>query len=226
MPLDIYDEKDGILVNLKKFAYINLPFIIALLVCVCIIIQYTDKNIVSGLITIILLQMWSYFSHILGHTNVPLINWHLLHHKPEVSRKPLYVLLEFYINFMFSGGFILIFYLIAFKQLFNIDFGINNYIVLFWSLVYSTYHLFNYHYLDFDTHDNHHKNNNCNYAPDWMDIMFKTKTNGEHIENMNSSIINIIVSMLIVVQLKGTKYDLITIISYCINKIIQYFYKI
>jgi len=215
-----YSECDGRLVNLLKFVKINVTFFVVLLTCVLIISLKTEMNVAMGIITIFLLQAWSYFSHIMGHKDILFINWHLLHHNPDVSKKPLYVVVEFYINFIFSGGFLLIFWILFFKQFLNVDIGVSCYIVFFWSIVYSTYHLLNYHYLDIESHHNHHKNTSKNFAPDWMDILFLTKTNDEKIENMNSSVINMVFATCVVLFLKDTNFDPIVFISSLMDKLV------
>jgi hypothetical protein len=215
-----YSERDGRMVNLLKFLRINVSFFVVLLICVLIISLKTDTNVAIGFITIFLLQAWSYFSHMLGHNDILFINWHLLHHNPDVSKKPLYMFIEFCINFMFSGGFLLIFWVLFFKQFLNVDVGINCYIVFFWSIVYSTYHLLNYHYLDVESHHNHHKNTSKNFAPDWMDILFLTKTNDEKMENMNSSVINMVFATCLVLFLKDTAFDPVAFISNLMGKFV------
>jgi len=195
------------------------------------IIKYTDNNIIHGFVTLILLQLWTYYTHMLAHKdlcffNNPYFNWHLHHHNPELSKTFFYILLEFYVNFIISGGFILIFIFLLIEQIFHLNFAINYYIILLWCFSYSTYHIFNYHYLNFETHKNHHINpSEKNYAPDWIDIIFNTKTDGEEIENMNSIIINIILSIFIIFMIKGENYDPIIFINYYINKYIPSIYS-
>jgi hypothetical protein len=214
-----YKQEKGLLHNVFQSIKTNIPFWTIFIIALLILIQRTDKNYLSGIITIILLQVWTYFSHIIGHLDIPGLHWHLFHHQPEKAHQPLYILIETLVNFLFSGGFLLIIGLICLKKILNIDFKLNYYIILFWSLIYVSYHMLNYHYIDIDTHYNHHQDPNTNFSPDWMDILFNTKNDGECFENMNSAILNTIGSLLIVLLFRKTKYDPIRLIKKLIDKI-------
>ena len=55
-----------------------------------------------------------------------------------------------------------------FRKKFNVKL-LNNYVILYYSIVYTTHHMINYHYLDVDTHNRHHADENTNFGPDyWM----------------------------------------------------------
>lgn len=218
---DIYHKNDGIYINLQKYFYKNIPFIFTFILGFIVIIKYTSKynnNIIIDFITLIALPFWAYFIHIFSHHyNKFIFNWHLFHHNPEISKQPFYMLLEFYGNFMIGGGIIIILYNLLMNQLFNLNFHFNYYIILYWSIIYSTYHVINYHVLYFDSHYHHHIYNAIsNYGPDWVDIIFETKTENEKIENSNSSAINNIIAMLIVLLLKNKFDDIIKFINYYI----------
>ena len=206
-----YNKNDGIVKNLYKFTMINYAYIIIQLLAVVIINAYTDKNIALSLFTIIFVQFWSYISHIFSHSQYILnfMKLHHFHHKPEISNQPYYVCIELYANLIFSGGIILIILNLFNQRYFGTQYKFfNYYIILLWSFIYSSYHLINYHFLDIETHINHHKyEGTTNFAPDWWDIIFETKREKDAIENANSSIINVIISTIVVLLLKWSQYD-------------------
>jgi hypothetical protein len=53
-----------------------------------------------------------------------------------------------------------------------------------------------------------------------MDILFLTKTNDEKIENMNSSVINMVFATCVVLFLKDTNFDPIVFISSLMDKLV------
>ena len=205
-----YKKQKGIQQNLNEFASENSVFIFIVSCVSILLILGTDGNWISGIGTIIFLQFWSYFTHIASHRNIPILNGHLYHHNPETAHQPFYEVIEWLVNFFFFGGFILIPLSILIQKYTKIKLGLNLYIVLFWALVYTTYHMLNYHYIDFDTHFNHHQDASMtNFSPEWMDIMFHTKTEGECYENMDSSILNMVVFVIIILVWKDSKYDIL-----------------
>jgi hypothetical protein len=113
-------------------------------------------------------------------------------------------------NFFTIGGAILLFPLLYIKNVLNIHL-LNHYVILIWSLVYTSYHSINYHIFETNNiHVEHHESLHYNYGPEWFDIIFATKQDGSDIENMNSGIFNVIVVSMIVLLLKDTKYDILS----------------
>ena len=211
-------KEDGVFKNLYKFCIINYPYIIVQILSVVIINKYTDRNLFISFFTLFFIQFWSYISHAYAHsTYIPdFMKMHDLHHNPDISNQAYYILIEFYINIMFAGGFLLIIYSIFIQRIFGAQYKIfNYYIILLWCITYSTYHLINYHYLSIKTHENHHEYNaTTNFSPDWWDIIFETKKEKDAIENTNSSIINIIFATILVLWIKSLdKYDPIKLMS-------------
>ena len=216
-------KKDGIFKNLYKFSMINYPYIIVQIISVIIINAYTDNNLFLSFFSLIFIQFWSYISHMYAHsTYIPsFMKMHDLHHNSAISNQPYYILIEFYINIMFAGGFILIIYNLFFQRFFGNQYKIfNYYIILSWCLIYSSYHLINYHFLSIKTHENHHEYiGTTNFSPDWWDIIFETKIEKDAIENTNSSIINIIIVTILILWLKSLgNYDPIKILTEIIIK--------
>lgn len=81
--------------------------------------------------------------------------------------------------------------------------------------------MINYHILKVPTHVKHHENVNSNFGPDIMDILFKTKQDGDYIENMNHGIYNTLIILCFILVTKDTRFDIIQIISKIINKVLD-----
>ena len=90
----------------------------------------------------------------------------------------------------------------------------NHHTILIWALIFTTYHLINYHVVKHEIHAQHHVENGVNnYGPEWFDILCNTKAEKSEMEDMNSVMINIVVIIFIVLGLKDTPYDLIQILT-------------
>jgi hypothetical protein len=208
----IYSKNDSFIVNEMKFAVLNEPFLWIILVILFIINYKTDQNIFIAIFTFYFVTSWSYFTHLLSHTKLFNIlgQFHLLHHNPEYSQSWIVFFLEAFIDFTF-GGFLLIFPGIFVEKIFGFRI-FNYYIILLWSLFYLTYHLINYHLSKPDIHKQHHiDNGTSNFGPEWMDIIFDTKTDNSKFENMNSGIINMVIITIIILYLKDSNFDLIKV---------------
>jgi hypothetical protein len=95
---------------------------------------------------------------------------------------------------------------------------VNHYTILVWAIIFTTYHLINYHVLSHEVHAQHHNEKGVNnYGPEWFDIMCNTKADNSEIEDMNSVIINIIVVLTLVLSLKDTSFDVVKIFEGIIN---------
>ena len=117
--------------------------------------------------------------------------------------------MEGFQNILFGGGLIIIF-LKLFKIKFNIlnyNYSLNNYIIILWALLYSSYHLINYTLKNpNNTHTEHHINYNTNYGPDFMDILLGTKYDTNHIDNNNDGAINLIIITIFLLLLQYFYY--------------------
>jgi len=161
-----------------------------------LIIYITKSNIIFCIFSLLILQTWSYFSHRWTHEGLmdPLSNLHLLHHKNQSS-----LLLEFIVNFIVYGGFIFLPINILLSYLGKIEL-FNNYIIIFWSILYSTYHVINYHYKDFESHKMHHVDTTTEFGPPWMDILFETHNEKINQEKMDSSVINMSIAFIVTIS--------------------------
>jgi hypothetical protein len=117
-----------------------------------------------------------------------------------------------------------LFYLILYVSTLIIDYYTDkNWQLSLWTILYIQVWSYFLHYishkryiynsLGFDLHDSHHSDNhhklngNTNFGPDWVDIIFKTKPDNDEIENSNSSIINSIIALIIVLITLNTPLD-------------------
>jgi len=206
----IYSKNESFIVNEIKLAILNEPLLWTALIIVFIINYKTDQNIFIAIFTFYFVTSWSYFTHLLSHTKLfnSFGQFHLLHHNVEYSESWIVFLLEAMIDFFIFGGFLLIFTGIFIEKI--VGFRIfNYYIILLWSLFYLSYHLINYHISKPDAHKQHHiDNGTSNFGPEWMDIIFDTKTDNSKFENLNSGIINMIIVTIIILYLKDSRFDL------------------
>jgi hypothetical protein len=206
----IYSKNDSFIINEIKLAILNEPLLWTALVIVFIINYKTDQNIFIAIFTFYFVTSWSYFTHLLSHTKLfnAFGQFHLLHHNPEYAESSIVFLLEALIDFFTFGGFLLIFAGIFIEKI--VGFRIfNYYIILLWSFFYLSYHLINYHLSKPDAHKQHHiDNGTSNFGPEWMDIIFDTKTDNSKFENLNSGIINMVIITIVILYLKDSNFDL------------------
>jgi hypothetical protein len=210
----IYEKEKGVKYNIWQHIKLNSPWYFTLIVCVLIIDYYTVKNKLFSINSMILIQMWGYFTHWISHNRyfdyITGMDWHDIHHGPN-SKQLHNVLIEVYVDIVSSGGIGIMVTIMLLCKLFGESLMIlNYYIIVLWSFIYTSGHLINIHYLKFYTHKNHHKFNGLtNLGPDWLDILLETKPSDDIIENENSFIINAIIGTIIIVWSVNTKYDLV-----------------
>jgi hypothetical protein len=193
------------IINIIKSIFINYKSFTLAFICCC---YFSYPNIYFGLFTVLYTSYISYISHFLSHVKeFPILNkLHLHHHNSKTFFGYFNQFIFQIINHLFLP--------ILIKHSFNITL-INEYIILFTELIYTTVHLINYSYLHVnDIHEKHHlqdinyKNakHNCkliNFGPDYMDILFGTKYKPDtQIENFDHSILNMLFSFSCVVFLK------------------------
>lgn len=185
-----YNKKDGLKKHLELYICKNYPLIIVGYTIVYFFDKYTETIPFMTLLTLFFMMGWTYYSHMFTHIG-PTMSLHSYHHDKEVCSKWNYRLLEFFIDLIFFGGIILIPVGMFFEKVFKSRM-FNYYGILFWAILYASYHL-NWHFLPSpNPHYYHHENVYCNYGPDILDILFGTKMEFDIIENMNTSIMNIL----------------------------------
>ena len=187
-----YHKKDGVLHNLQKYAKKNKPLIVFGYLVVFLFDYYTEKIPFLTLGTLFFLMGWTYFSHIIAHTKFMEGNIHKFHHDPAKSTQNGYRVLEFLVDIFIFGGLVLVPLNYGIEKLMGSHWRCFNYYgILFWSLLYATYHL-NWHFITYTSpHSFHHEDARYNFGPDILDILFETKKDEDIIENMNYALINI-----------------------------------
>ena len=210
-----YYTQDTLIHNYTKYLHVNMPIILFSFIISIIIDYYTLNDYSISAITFITVTLWTYFIHRLFHIYPDTFGYfHQTHHTE--NNGILHFITENIFNFFTIGGAILLFPLLYIKNHFNLTL-LNNYVIFIWSLVYSSYHSFNYHIFETnDIHREHHESLYYNYGPEWVDIIFDTKQDESDIENMNSGIFNVIIVSTVVLLLKDTKYDILSDV-YCIS---------
>ena len=161
-------------------------------------ISYVTKDFYRGFFTIYFVTVFSYFSHSIGHKYFPFNIFHKIHHDDKVNDKWWARGIEWLVNFLQIGGILLI----PINELINKKYGVrllNNYVILYFSFVYTSHHMINYHLMKVDTHVRHHKDVDTNFGPDYMDTLMGTKQHNSKFEDMKESILNTLISTLIVI---------------------------
>lgn len=170
---------------IKKSVTINTKSWILLLVSI-IIISY--NNLLNGITTFFFMLFASHIFHYACHTALYTNSVHIYHHKhsnylSHISQ----MILEFcsILFFIFS------------KHLFGWLF-LNEFIVFFYYLFYTTVHNINYSIFHVNNvHENHHKLLTLNLGPDICDILFQTKFDlDSSIENTDHYTWNIFFSLI------------------------------
>jgi hypothetical protein len=155
IPNSINNATNSIILNYKSW--------VVLMISVIII---SSKNIGNGILTFFFMLFASHLFHYACHLALYTNSVHLYHHKhnnylSHISQ----LILEFcsILFFMFS------------KRVFSLTF-INEWIVLFYYIFYTTVHNVNYSVFHINNvHENHHKLLLLNLGPDICDIIFQTK---------------------------------------------------
>jgi hypothetical protein len=162
-----------------------------------IAVVYPDRPWPSTLVGGCLMAYNYYFSHRLLHflPNDHWLNFHFwLHHDPVLPRwlaLPLEGIIEL--------GYFMLFPILI--QWVTGDWVIPFSVILLLSLTYTSYHMIQYSTLKSETHGRHHKDPTKNFAPDFIDHMFKSNYD-ETYEDMSSGAINCLVSAVLVIWLK------------------------
>ena len=207
MKKNIYNKDDGVLKNALKFFKVNFIYNLGILIS-CIIIGSINNNIIKAIYTGGVLYFWAYFIHIIAHNIFPMTFFHGFHHNPKINTTWYAELIETFVNIFGSGGLSLAIVNMLIEIIFKVKI-LDNDVLLFTTFLYTSFHMINYHILKVPTHVKHHEDVNSNFGPDIMDILFKTKQNGDNIEDMNHGVINVVIILSFILITKNTKYDII-----------------
>ncbi len=196
-----FNIKNGKIKNLGKCLSINMIFYIIFFgvgYYLGLIINKPNK----ALFTLAFCTLFSYLSHRVSHLYFPFNfkYFHQLHHNEKHNKKVWAEIIEWLVNIIQIGGLILIPINYFIEKYFKIQF-LSNYLIIYYTLVYTSTHMINYHIMSIDTHIKHHLNTKTNFGPDYVDILFGTKYNGSTFEEMNETIINSLYSGIIVLFL-------------------------
>jgi sterol desaturase/sphingolipid hydroxylase (fatty acid hydroxylase superfamily) len=179
----------------------------------------TGDNMFRTILTYFGISVWTYAVHWFMHKyeNTILGKIHAIHHMPEYKDYISTEIFEIFVNLTIIGGLLWIPIIMVLENYVGIQLA-NHYVILAWAIIFTTYHLINYHILSHAVHAQHHTENGVNnYGPEWFDIICNTKAENSEIEDMNSVIANIIVVTALVLSLKDTSYDVVGVFSHLIQ---------
>ena len=154
-----------------------------------------SNNYTIGMITAIIAILQAYFTHKYLHEHYNLFTvLHYYHHKYDNF-------FSHFIAYLYEVGYVCIFLLL------NDIFGtiiLDGWVILLFSLLYTSVHNINYGYLHVNTvHELHHKYPLTNIGLDICDIIFGTKHPDDiTVENTNHYIPNIIISTVLILFIK------------------------
>lgn len=186
-----------------------------------LLIGIMTNDVTRCLLTGVVMHFWAHRSHVWAHSTWPWTWFHGWHHDPDHSKTNWGVFIETYTNVVGSGGLTLIPYNILLQLLTGVKL-FDNYALFYFALLYSTFHMLNYHILDIKSHHDHHDDIGCNYGPDIMDVIFETKKDNEEYEDMNHATINNVGMLIPVILLYGSKLDPIVFVERLIKIILKH----
>jgi len=165
----------------------------ALLLISITILSYPDLKL--GFITFFIMLFLSYFLHKESHRykNIITIAHHYHHNNNNFLSHFIQILVEISIGSIFA----------LLYNIFKTSF-LNPWIIIFYIIFYSTVHNINYSIFHVNrVHELHHKHIHTNLGPDICDIIGRTKNALEsYVENTNHYIPNIVVAFIIVTIIK------------------------
>jgi len=201
---------------LTKYFKINYIFYITLIICLFILSIKYSKPIIYLMICFIIISFYGYSTHIFSHSLsvTKLYNshdtilkkiypidlfikkycdihdfHHNIHHNTDINNLFFNRLLEGLNNLFFQSIILIIFkYILIF---------LDDKIIIFWGLFYTTFHVINVSINNPLVHKEHHINCKTNLGIEFYDILMGTKYNWKHIECHNSGSINIIILTLL-----------------------------
>lgn len=112
-----------------------------------------------------------------------------IHHNSSVNKQRYNIAKETLVNILIQGiiPFIYTYTFIVLTSYVDLK------IFAFWALLYTSVHIINYTLIYSKTHEEHHINKFTNYGYDIYDIIFKTKSNTNNIEDINHYSINAVI---------------------------------
>lgn len=194
----------------KYFKYQFIPYA-SMFVLECIIDQ---QNPLVTLISVFIINIWSYFVHYSYHLIPKSINPHLFfHHEKDgegENKTETTIVQKFVGDWLEILGNVWIFLLLyIIKKQFDITF-IKDQTLFFACILYLSVHMINYSILHVGPeHSRHHNIEKiCNVGPDVFDVLFNTKCDhgeDDEFENLNHMILNMIICFYITIALFDIK---------------------
>lgn len=208
---ELYSHQDGLYNNMIKMTNVNYLLFVAIILGGITINEVTGDNMFRTILTYFGISAWTYVVHWFMHKykNTILGKIHAVHHNPEYKDNISTEIFEIFVNLMIIGGLLWIPIIMVLENYAGIHLA-NHYVILAWSIIFTTYHLINYHIFNHTVHAQHHNEKGVNnYGPEWFDIICNTKAEDSEIEDMNSVIVNIIVATAFVLLVKDTSCDVV-----------------
>ena len=210
----IYSHNDGLYNNIVKTLDLNFGLYACVLLAGFIVNYKTGDCIVRTGFTYLLITLWTYYVHKSMHiyAKAPIGIIHGIHHNLFYKDSTVAEIFEVFVNIILIGGLFWVPIMMLIENLIGFKI-VNHYMIVIWAIIFTSYHLINYHVVSHDIHAQHHIENGMNnYGPDPYDILFNTKAEHSNIEDMNSVIINIFITIFLVLSVKDTPYDIIQLI--------------
>lgn len=139
-------------------------------------------------------------NHVLRHIVLVILStfdFHsMIHHDSSINKYPANWIAEFMYNILYQGGLLYLFsaYICNISiTLCNHTFRLHHQTILFWTLLYATFHNINYFIREEQNHIYHHIDPTTNFGPDIYDIYGDTKYDLDYREDYNDVAINIII---------------------------------
>ena len=161
-------------------------------------------SIVQSLLQTLLLLGWTYYGHMFAHyisqnKYIHYINPHIfIHHNNEFNVPRWVNLLQETVTNMSAFLFLLLVQYFAGVKMFSTS------IVFCIALLYVIIHIADYSILGDPGHRLHHERLMCNYAPDFMDVLFDTRCEAEEepYVNKNHQLLHGIIAVCVTFALK------------------------
>jgi hypothetical protein len=188
-------------INLAEF-FRNYGALIFVWILLFTILGLPKFSVISSFFQVLFLLAWTYFGHMLVHlfpddSILTKINPHMfIHHSKDPYPRWFNLVQESFFNFMGFGIILIIQYLFGWK-LFSTS------IVVATGILYVLIHICDYSLIGNKEHKEHHTYPRCNYAPDFMDVLFDTRCIPDSpYYNENVEIIHSIIAFIITYGLK------------------------
>jgi hypothetical protein len=199
--------------NVFNYVEYNIGVLFSLAVIACILGFYTDKNYIGAIVTMSTATYVTWSGHYLLHNynKYNPVAWiHKRTHHSPFADTYLGKLIEYlFIEFFFFGAGLLMILVLLLEKYANIK-SFNPYVLLFWGISVPFIHEFHYHLLRMtNIHKVHHEKSDVNFSPDFWDVFMDKKEDNTHIENENLIVPSLLVVLMFILSIIGTKYDFI-----------------